>query len=365
MMKVKIYKKDLQEALKKVISEKKATFPILANFLLKAEDGKLTILGTDLEVYSSYTLPADVEEEGSICANSKKLIDISKVLSQNEALLYTDGEALKVISGKTKYSLQTLEPDDYPLPEEFPTDKAVLISGKELLQGISKTIYAVSKDDSRFALNGVCFSFDNSKLEFVATNGHRLALYSTEITGKGIEGKYIVPTKALNELKKLVSDVEDVEVAVSESSIFFKGSNYMLSARLLEGIFPDYRQVIPNNFNIEVSLPKSELISTIKRVIITEEDENKPIKMLFTKNKLIVSTASKLYTDVHAEDELDINYDKQDFEIGFNGKYILEAIDKIDSDNVIAKFIDKDSQSMFIPENPEERYLSLVMPMTL
>ncbi len=213
-MKVKAYKKDLQEAFKKVISEKKAALPILTNFLLKAEDGKLTVYGTDLEVYTSYTIPADVEEEGSICVNSKKISDISKVLAQNEALLYTDGETLKITSGKTKYSLPTFEADDFPLPESYPSDLAILISGQELLKGISKTIYAVSKDESRFALNGVCFSFIKGKLDFVATDGHRLALYNIQVNGN-LEGKYIVPLKALNELKKLVSDFEDVEVAVS------------------------------------------------------------------------------------------------------------------------------------------------------
>jgi DNA polymerase sliding clamp subunit (PCNA homolog) len=134
---------------------------------------------------------------------------------------------------------------------------------------------------------------------------------------------------------------------------------------LLEGVFPDYKQVIPNSYNIEITLPKEELVGAIKRTTIAEEDENKPIKMTLTKNKLTISTASRLSTDAYAEDEIDINYDGQDFEIGFNGKYVLEAVDKIDSNNVIIKFINKDSQSTFIPENTEEKYLALVMPMTL
>jgi DNA polymerase III, beta subunit (EC 2.7.7.7) len=227
-MKLKTYKKDLQEALKKVISEKKAALPILTNFMLKAEDGKLTIYGTDLEVYTTYSIFADVEEEGAICVNAKKLTDISKVLGKEDVSIYTEKESLKITSGKTKYSLSTFEADDYPLPEAFPSNTTVLVSGKELLKGINKTIYAVSKDSSRFALNGVCFSFNGNELELVATDGHRLALYNIQISGN-LEGKYIVPTKALNELKKLVSDIEDVEITVSESSIFFKGYNYTMS----------------------------------------------------------------------------------------------------------------------------------------
>ena len=362
-MKLKAYKKDLQDAFKKVISEKKAALPILTNFLLKAENGKLTVYGTDLEVYTLYTIPADIEEEGSVCVSSKKISDISKVLPQNEVQLHTDGTNLKVISGKTKYSLPTFEADDFPLPEAFPSDLSVLISGSELLKGISKTIYAVSKDESRFALNGVCFSFINGKLDFVATDGHRLALYSTAITEKAVEGKYIVPLKALNEIKKLVSDVEDIEVAVSGSSIFFKGSNYITSARLLEGVFPDYTQVIPTSFNIEINLSKSELIDAIKRVIIAEENENKPIKLKLLNNKLIISTPPT--SEFVAEDEIEVNYDGEEFEIGFNGKYILEAVDGIEDKKVIVKFINKDSQTVFIPENSEEKYLAVVMPMTI
>lgn len=363
-MKLKTHKKDLQEALKKVISEKKSSLPILTNFLLKAEDGKLTVYGTDLEVYAIYSIYADIEEEGSVCVNAKKLADISKVLGKDEVSIHmADKGNLKITSGKTKYSLSTFETDDYPLPEKFPHDSVVLVSGKELLEGISKTVYAVSKDSSRFALNGVCFAFNNDELELVGTDGHRLALYNIKINGK-LEGKYIVPTKALNELKKLVSDVEDVEIAVSESTIFFKGSNYMLSARLLEGIFPDYKQVIPKDYNTEITLPKEELIGCIKRVTVAVEDDNKPIKMTLTKNKLTISTASKISTDAHAEDEIDVNYDGQDLEIGFNGRYIMEAVDKIGSDNVVIKLINKDSQTTFAPDQ-EEKYLAIVMPMTI
>jgi DNA polymerase sliding clamp subunit (PCNA homolog) len=196
----------------------------------------------------------------------------------------------------------------------------------------------------------------------VATDGHRLALYNIQVNGN-LEGKYIVPLKALNELKKLVSDFEDVEVAVSGSSIFFKGSNYILSARLLEGVFPDYTQVIPNSFNIEIVLSKSELIDSIKRVIIAEDNDNKPIKLKLVNNKLIISTPPT--SDAYAEDEIEVNYDGEEFEIGFNGKYILEAVDEIENENIVIKFINKDSQTVIVPEDSEERYLAVVMPMTI
>ncbi len=362
-MRVKVDKKDLQEAVKKVVSEKKAALPILTNFLLKAENNKLIVYGTDLEIYTSYWIPAEVIEEGTICVNAKKLTDISKVLPQNEVDISLEGSKLKITSGKTKYNLAIIDPEDYPTFEPFPSDMSIIISGSELIKGINKTSYAASKIEERYALNGLCLSFTESGLDFVATDGHRLALYKTTYTGKGIEGKYIIPQKALGEIKKLILDIEDVEVAVSGSSIFFKGSNYEITVRLLEGVFPDYTQVIPKQFNIQLQLPQGEFIETIKRVITAEDSDTKPLKIKLMQNKLIASTPTS--DDTYAEDEMDINYDGNDFEIGFNGKYIIEAVEKIDGENIFIKLIDKDSQAMFVPTNEEEKYLAIVMPMTI
>lgn len=132
---------------------------------------------------------------------------------------------------------------------------------------------------------------------------------------------------------------------------------------MLEGVFPDYTQVIPNSFNIEITLSKSELLDSIKRVIIAEENDNKPIKLKLLDNKLIISTPPT--SDSYAEDEIEVNYDGEEFEIGFNGRYILEAVDEIEDKNIVVKFINKDSQTVIIPENPEEKYLAVVMPMTI
>ncbi len=362
-MKITVDRKSFQDAVKKVISERKTAFSILTNFLLKAQDGKLIIQGTDLEVFTTYWINADIKEEGTVCVNAKKLTDISKVLPSSEVSLHMDKNNLKITSGKTKYSLATTPAEDFPNFDEFPYDLAVSISGNTLLKGISKTVYAASKDESRFALNGVCFSFKDGHIDFVATDGHRLALYKGEITGKNLEGKYIVPQKALAEVKKLVSEYEDIEVAISESSIFYKGSQWMLSARLLEGVFPDYPQVIPSSFNIQVEVSKGEILDSVKRVIVAEESDAKPIKITLKENKLVVSTPTS--EDTFAEDEIDIDYQGENFEIGFNGKYIIEAIDEIEDSVVLIKFINKDSQTVIVPKDENEPYLAVVMPMNI
>lgn len=361
-MKLVVDKKDFQDALKKVISEKKSNLPILTNFLLRAEEGKLYIYGTDLEVYSTYTIPADIEKEGDICVNAKKLIDISKVLPTSEVLLENQQNNLKILSGKTKYNLPVANVEDFPTFERFPEDMSVSLSSASLLKGIDKTMYAASRDESRFTLNGVCFSFMEKKLDLVATDGHRLALYQIGYSGITEKNKFIVPLKALNELKKLLVDALDVDVAVYGSNMFFRSKEWSLQTRLLEGVFPDYTMVIPKEFMIELSINKNEFLDALKRVITPIEDGIKPVKLTISNGKLKISSASE---GVNAEDEMDVDY-VGEFEIGFNGNYLLDAVDKIESQECILKFTGKDSQTLIKPaDGGENGYIAIVMPMNL
>ncbi|MEJ5173180.1 MAG: DNA polymerase III subunit beta [Hydrogenothermaceae bacterium] len=361
-MRLTVNKRDFQEALKKVISEKKSNLPILTNFLLKAEEDNLYIYGTDLEVYSTYKLPAVIEEEGEICVNAKKLMDISKVLPTSDVLLDTSDSSLKVISGKTKYSLPTANPDDFPVFEKFPDNLSITVPSNALLRGIDKTIYAASKDESRYTLNGVCFSFISNKLDLVATDGHRLALYQIDYGGKIENNRFIVPLKALNELKKLLPDAIDVDIAVYGSNMFFRSRDWVLQTRLLEGVFPDYTVVIPREFTIEVNVPKGEFIESLKRVIVAIEDSTKPIRLTLLPNEIKISSASD---GINAEDEVDVEYSGEEFEIGFNGAYLLDAIEEIEGDTALIKFTGKDSQTVVESADKNDPYLAIVMPMNI
>lgn len=361
-MKLTVSKKDFQEALKKVLSEKKSTLPILTNFRLKAEGDKLYVYGTDLEVYTTYWIPAVVEEEGDICVSSKKLIDISKVLPTSEVVLTKQDSSLKLLSGKTKYSLPTVDPADFPVFEEFPKDLAIKVIGSELLKGINKTIYAASKDESRFTLNGVCFSFTEDGLDLVATDGHRLALYKVNYQGRIDKGKYIVPIKALSELKKVLSDAVDVEIAVVGYNMFFEGGQWTVQTRLLDGIFPDYTMVIPKEYMIEVLVSKGELLESIKRVIVPIEESTKPVKIELSAGLMKISSASE---GTEAEDQIEVEYAGEVFEIGFNGNYLIDAVEEIESSDCVIQFTGKDSQTVVKPVKEIEPYISIVMPMNI
>jgi DNA polymerase-3 subunit beta len=358
-MKVKVDAKQFKDAIKNCPVDKNPILPILQPVMLKTIDNQLIVYSTDLETYTIFTLPAEVEDEDILVVNYKKLLDILKTVKSKDVEIRKEDGYLFINNAKIKLEL---EPDDFPLPEAFPSDLTLTLSGKELLKGINKTSYAVFKDGSRFTLNGVCFSFTGNKLDFVATDRHRLALYSTEITGKGLEGKYVIPKKTIKILRNLLKQTTDVEFTIANNTAFFKFGDVEVQAKLLEGVFPDYYQVIPKSFNIELKLDRYFFLNLLLEVISVIEDRTKPVIMTISNNRLTVAYTDK---DISIERFYDLDKTYPDFRIGFNGKYLFEAINCIDDRYVIVRFIDKDSQAVIAPENPEERYLAVVMPMTI
>jgi len=359
-----IDKTDLQNLLKKAISatEKKSALPILSNFLLEAKEDKLTVQGTDLEVHVSVSVFAKVEKEGVACVNAKKITDISRLLPSNEVYLKLEGNNLKIKSGRTKYNLPVSPAEDFPTMYPFPEDNAFIISGENLQKSISKTIYATSKEESRFALQGVLFKSLDGTIDVVATDGHRLALYTIDRTGTG-DINIIVPQKALNELKKLLTGLEDVEVAATDQYVFFRTKEWILMSRLLEGAFPDYSQVIPEQFSREITVDKKEFLDAVKRVSAVIEGDTKPLKLTLKENTLELKSASPEYGE--AVDEINVDYQDEEFSIGFNAKYIIEAVDVVDTDKVIIKFTNPNAQTLFVPSEETDRYKAIVMPMEI
>lgn len=363
-MEIVIDKSALQDILKKAISatEKKSPLPILSNFFLEAKEDKLVVQGTDLEVHVSVSVFAQVEKEGTACVNAKKLNDIARLLPSEKVHIKLEDNNLKIKSGKTKYSLPTAPSEDFPQMYPFPEENAFIISGANLQNAINKTLYASSKEESRYALQGALFKTKDSNLiDVVATDGHRLALYTIKKTGVG-EISIVVPQKALNELKKLLTGMEDVEVAATSQYTFFRTKEWILMSRLLEGAFPDYTQVIPNEFTIQIILDKKELIEAVKRVSAVVEGDAKPIRFTLKTGMLELRSFSKEYGE--AIDELEIEYEGENFVIGFNAKYIIEAVEAIDEDKFFIKFTNPNAQTLIQPLE-SENYKAIVMPMDI
>jgi len=358
-----IDKNEFQNIIKKAISatEKKSALPILSNFLLEAKDDKLTIQGTDLEVHVSISVFAKIEQEGQACVNAKRLSDIARVLPSNEVHIKLEDSTLKIKSGKTKYSLPVAPSEDFPTMYPFPEENAFIISGDHLQKAISKTSYAASKEEGRYALQGVLFRSTNDEIDVVATDGHRLALYTIDKRGSG-DVNMLIPQKALNELKKLLSGIEDVEVASTEQYAFFRTKEWILMSRLLEGAFPDYTQVIPKEFSIEIKLDKKEFLDAVKRVSAVVEGDIKPLKITLTTGKMELRAFSS--ESGEATDELPVEYEGEEFAISFNAKYIIEAVEVIDGDEVLLRFTNPNAQTLILPAN-EEKYKAIIMPMDI
>jgi DNA polymerase-3 subunit beta len=276
-------------------------------------------------------------------------------------LLKLEDGKLKVVSGKTKYNLPTFPVEEFPEMHPFPQDISLSVSGEELLNAINKTIYATAKDETRFALQGVLFKTLENNIDVVATDGHRLALYRIEKVGSG-EIDSVLPKKALNELKRLINGIEDITVASNDQYAFFKGEDWILMTRLLEGGFPDYTQVIPTEFSIEIDVDRKEFIEAVKRVSAIYEGEPKPMKLTLKNNKLELKSFSPEFGE--AVDEIDIEYSEEEYSMGFNAKYILDAVNVIDTEKVRIKFTNPNAQTLFLPED-NDKYQAIVMPMDI
>ncbi|GAB6065151.1 DNA polymerase III subunit beta [Aquifex pyrophilus] len=361
-MKVKVDREELEDILKKAreSTEKKSALPILANFLIEASGDKLTIKATDLENYLVVSLKAEVEEEGVVCVHSQKLYDIVKNLSSAYVYLRTEGEKLVVEGGRSLYKLPVAPAEDFPEFPEFMEGEESL-SGTFLLNGIEKVEYAISKEEGNIALQGMYMRGYEDRIHFVGSDGHRLALYEPE---GNLSLELLIPKKSLKVLKKLVTGIEDVKVSKSEDESFgyFITSEWKLAVRLLEGEFPDYISVIPQEFTAEVLFVAEEVLKVLKRLKSLSEGKAFPVKITLTDNLAIFEFADPEFGE--AKEEIDIEYTGEPFEIGFNGRYLMEALDAFDSERVWFKFTSPDTATLIEAEDYEkDPYKCIIMPM--
>ena len=361
-MKLQIDREEFEEALKKAkeATEKKSALPILTNFLLSAEGDRLVIKATDLENYLILSLKADVEEEGSVCVSSRSLSDIVRNLSSAVINLQTEGEKLLVTGGRSRFKLPTVPPEDFP---EFPEVKEgeETISGDLILEGISKTEYAIAKEETRIALQGMYMRGYEGRVHFVGSDGHRLALFEPE---GSFSYELLVPRKSLKVVQRLLTGIEDVRVSKSEDGNFayFTSEEWKLVVRLLEGDYPDYLAVIPKEFAAEVLLDVEETTRALKRLSGLSEGKVFPVKITLSDNLAVFEFMDPEFGE--GREELDVDYIGDPFEIGFNGKYILEALDAFDSEKAWFRFTTPDTAALLESDDYEkDPYRCIIMPM--
>src|SRR5690242_19526048 len=294
-MKFSVTKEKLLEALQQVqnVVSTRTTLPILSNVLLQANETELYLTTTDLDVGVRGTCEANVDKAGATTLPARRLFNIVRELPASEIQIDVDGKnTASIRSGQSFFKILGLPEDEFPSLPKFDDAKTVTIPQKALHDGLRTTSYAISTDETRYVLNGVLFSFKDNKLTLVATDGRRLAMLDIELEfPRSHETDIIVPTKAVTELQCLLTDDGEVKVSMGSGQIAFDLNKTLLVSKLIEGNYPNYKQVIPSEAKERVTLERETFLTSLRRVSLLASDKSNSIKLIFTKGNIdIVAT---------------------------------------------------------------------------
>jgi len=361
-MKITVSRDSFQKALQKVTSiiGSRSTLPILANILLEAEGGELTLTTTDLEVRVTTKIPVNVEREGKTTIPAKKLLAlVSKFIDSEIELNCNEQHHTKIKCGTASFMLLGLIADDFPLPIEFNPVRTLQFEAPEIARIFDQISYAVSLDDSRKVLHGILCTIKENTFTAVATDGKRLALVEKILEGHtGTEGDSIIPLKSANELKRLLSGEKDVTVNIGEKQISFVTENAELSSKLIEGNYPNYRQVIPPSFSRSVEIDSAQFQAKLELVSLALADSSAFVKLTFDKNELVFDASSANVGE--GTDVLPVEYDDGEVNISFNPAFLVAPFKHSDADKITIKMNDG-----FSPVAVEggNGFLYVIMPM--
>ncbi len=345
----------------------KSTLPILSNILFEALENKLKISATDLEVSITATFECNIAKQGVAVLPGRILFDIVKELPESEITF--DGTAsrveIKVPNGS--YKIACASADEFPKLPSVNTKKQIAISGGDLVNMIKKTTFACSVDETRPALNGVLWATGGDMMTMVATDGHRLAKVSIENKKlKGVSEDIIIPPKVLNIIPKYIEEGDgEMGVIFGDNNIIFNLGDIILTSRLIEGPYPNYEQVIPNESDKRMVISKGDLAGAVRRVSILSNTLTHQVKFGIKNNTLTVSTTN---TDVGGEgkEAIPCEYSGDTIELGYNANYVTEILNRMDSDEVIFELSSNVSAGVvYSPDIPKDQFLCLVMPLRL
>ena len=375
-MEIKASSSDLLKALNHIhgIVEVRHTLPILSNIVLLAENNELSLSSTNLDIFCSDKIDAEIMTSGEISVPAITFFEIVKRLpSGSDVILSMADEDTELVlkCGRSKFNLSTLKTEDFPILSDKDLSTNFVISADELSRMIDKTKFAISNEETRYYLNGIFFhKAESNSIKFlraVATDGHRLAQYdiplpqgADEITG------IIIPKKTVFELRKVLDDADgDVSVSLNENKIKFSFNNLKIISKVIDGTFPDYTKVIPQNNDKKFKTNNSELKNAIDRVsavAINEETKSKAIKLTIENNKLNLSVESQ--SKGSAKEEIDISYSNEKVDIGFNSRYLLDICNEVDGDEIDINLLDSISPAIILDKTDENLFFVL-MPMRI
>lgn len=345
----------------------RTTLPILSNVLLRAEKDQVEFTATDLDVSVVCGVEAKVKKSGATTVPVKKLFGIVRELNGAEIELETDDKNITVIkSGPSYYKIHGLSADEFPPLPKFKDDKKVSLQQETIKAMMRKTAFAVSTDESRYVLNGIFLSLKDHKMTMVATDGRRLALADEEadISEKS-SGEFIVPAKAVAELNRLLQEKGEAEIKFGENQASFalkdeKGFSVLLITKLIDGNYPNYRQVIPTETKERIPLVREEFLQALRRAEIMTSEKANSVKLAFGKNSLAITANTPEVGE--ARESLAVNYKGKEMAIAFNPRYLIDALAALAEEEVFFELIDELSPGVLKINGP---FLYVVMPMRL
>ena len=350
------------------IVEKKSTIPILSNVLIETADSRVTLIATDLDVSLQTECVAEPTRGGSIVLQARKLFDIVRNLPDAEIhFTKEDNDWVRIVCASSNFRIVGQAKEHFPSTPK--SEKGGVVIPATAMHGlINRTAFAITQEESRYALNGALLLLAEGRLQMVATDGHRLSLAATSIdssSNKADQLKVIVPKKALVELSKLTAGIDDnLELSRDENHLYFEIQNRNLTSRMLAGQFPNYELVLPKNNDKSVPLNVEKLTQAIRRAALMADERSHGVKVELASGKLSITSQS---ADVgEAKEEIPLDYTGETLSIGFNAQYLLDFLGVVGTDEVICEFKDEQSPALMRPSGDEgAEYKYVIMPMRL
>jgi len=356
------------------VAGRRTTLPILSHILLEWEKDSLCLTGTDLETGIREELTARIHQGGKASVSAKKIFEIVKELPEESIhIKKKENQWITIQCGKSVFNLAGLDPEEFPSLPTYSDESFSQVSTNLMKEMIEKTVFAASSEESRYHLNGILISQskkgEREILRMVATDGHRLSLLDRESQMiRGIEKGIIIPKKGVLEIKKIMGDRdggEEMKVYFDQTHGFFKMGRSLMVIRLIDGEFPEYEQVIPKGNDKRVLMEKGKMYASLRRVSTMASERVEGIKFLVKKNFVELSSYHQDFGD--AKEEVEVSYEGPSLEIGFNARYLMEALSVMDMEDVVMELKDEGSPGILKPQSVTEpsNQLCIIMPMRI
>jgi DNA polymerase-3 subunit beta len=364
-MKFTAEREDLLAALQAAIGvvERRQTMPILANVLLGAKEGRVAVTATDLEVELVAHAAVKIAAEGATTVPGRKLLDICRSLPDKATIHFAqEGDRAVIRAGKSRFTLSTLPAGEFPVVEEMNVQQTMEVPQADLKRLLDRTHFSMAQQDVRYYLNGMLLESDGKMLRTVATDGHRLALCEIDLPAKGKGQQIIVPRKGVLELQRLLGSDGSLELTVGTNHIRVQIGDIRFTSKLIDGRFPEYGRVIPASPPRVLTADREVLRGALQRTSILSNEKYRGIRLSLKGNALTVQAHNPEQEE--AEEEVEVQYDGEDLEVGFNVNYLMDAIAAIEGSEVEIGLSDGNSSCLIkAPGSTGCRYV--VMPMRL